>query len=54
MIGTRLYGEGRCKRFSPLSVPQNEREEALTTNVWIEMVRTHLLYLSAYFSVLNH
>lgn len=26
--------------------PQNEREEALTTNVWIEMVRGHLAVLS--------
>lgn len=50
MMGARLYWEGRCRRFSPLSVPQNEREEALTTNVWIEMVRSRLLYLSAYFS----
>lgn len=50
MMGTRLCWKGRGRRFSPLSVPQNEREEALTTNVWIEMVRSRLLYLSAYFT----
>lgn len=34
--------EGRALKLSPSFLPcQNEREETLTTNVWIEMVRPH-------------